>query len=336
LQILSVYWLGVIIFQFQLWKSAQKKNSLIIGEEHDEAHWGWSWLERWMAARPWETAYLDDEEQHRDGSYTEAEVENQAASAHDWRMFPESPKRDISPYQNIERAINSQTQNQSVFDTRVEFCATMAEAESFLQPQQPAQSGLQKIQAVSSPITTPKRTYAVIKQSKNSPSRANGTQVHALDITSEAITSNKHMVKGYSPEELKAPNKHMLVRGSSAEELKVPKAQHERVASKPGLNRRSFSGPLKSMFGNTLYGSPVVPSYMAATQSAKAKVRSQSNPKTRPDAAADEKATSPALARKRSSLPLEGKPNPTPCRTFRSSSTKGLSFTRGVSREGGA
>ena len=309
-------------WRFQLWKSAQKKNSLIIGGEHDEAHWGWSWLERWMAARPWETAYLDDEEKNRDESYSEAEVENRVTSPHDWRTFPESPNRDMSPYRNTERTMNLQPQNLSVFNSRIELCTTVAEAESLLQPPPPP-SCLHKNQAVFSPITTPKRTYPAIKQSKTSPSRANGTQVHALDITPDTITSNSNT------------SKHMLVKGSSPEELKVPKANHERETSRPGLNRRSFSGPLKSMFGNTLYGSPIVPSYMAATQSAKAKVRSQSNPKTRPDAT-EEKATSPALTRKRTSLPLEGKPNPTPWRTFRSSSTKGFSYTKGVSREGGA
>ena len=241
---------SVVIFHFQLWKSAQKKNSLIIGEEHGEAHWGWSWLERWMAARPWETAYLDDEEQHRDGSYSEVEIENQVTLPHDWKTFPESPKRDMSPYRNAERTMSPQVQNQSVLDSRIEFCATVAEAESLLQPA-PTPSCLHKNQAVSSPITTPKRTYPVIKQNKTSPSRGNGTQVHALDITSETIISNKHVVvKGSPPEEPKVHNKHMFVKGSSPEELKVPKV-HERATSKPGLNRQSFSGPLKSMFGHT-------------------------------------------------------------------------------------
>lgn len=27
-------------------------------------HWGWSWLERWMAARPWESQSTTDQPDH--------------------------------------------------------------------------------------------------------------------------------------------------------------------------------------------------------------------------------------------------------------------------------
>jgi len=32
---------------------------LFIDSEPDQPHWGWSWMDRWMAARPWENQNLD-------------------------------------------------------------------------------------------------------------------------------------------------------------------------------------------------------------------------------------------------------------------------------------
>ena len=32
--------------------------------EPENPHWGWSWLERWMAARPWENRMLDHNNNH--------------------------------------------------------------------------------------------------------------------------------------------------------------------------------------------------------------------------------------------------------------------------------
>ncbi|CAM6130068.1 unnamed protein product [Calypogeia fissa] len=44
----------------QLWKGDPKESSqLFIDCEPDKPHWGWSWLERWMAARPWENRVTD-------------------------------------------------------------------------------------------------------------------------------------------------------------------------------------------------------------------------------------------------------------------------------------
>lgn len=43
------------------WRSDAGENSgVCLDIESDNApHWGWSWLERWMAARPWENRMLD-------------------------------------------------------------------------------------------------------------------------------------------------------------------------------------------------------------------------------------------------------------------------------------
>lgn len=32
---------------------------LFIDSEPDQSHWGWSWMDRWMAARPWENRHIE-------------------------------------------------------------------------------------------------------------------------------------------------------------------------------------------------------------------------------------------------------------------------------------
>ncbi|KAI5054376.1 hypothetical protein GOP47_0001057 [Adiantum capillus-veneris] len=44
----------------QLWKGLPKQNSMVIDGEPDKNHWGWTWLDRWMAARPWEIPIFDE------------------------------------------------------------------------------------------------------------------------------------------------------------------------------------------------------------------------------------------------------------------------------------
>lgn len=300
-------------FSRQLWKSAQKQNSLVIDGEHDESHWGWSWLERWMAARPWETAYLEDNENphDQDESYLEAEMETRMhiPAKQPPSSFSEAFLQDASTYPSTVVA-NLQAQNLPLFESVMQRSVAMSphsEAENRL-------PSFHKSPTALSPMSTPlKQLSSALKQSKSSPSRDNGTQVATLHTNGEIMTSNG----GKVPKELPPA------------ELTIAKAKN-RSASKSALNRRSFSGPLKSMFDNSLLGSPAVPSYMAVTQSAKAKTRSQSNPKLRPE---PEEKTSP-LSKKRTSLPAEGKQNPIPWRSFRSASTKGFPSTR-ASREGG-
>ncbi|KAH7293851.1 hypothetical protein KP509_28G045200 [Ceratopteris richardii] len=44
-------------FSGQLRRCANNDSSLVIDCEGDKNHWGWKWLERWMAARPWESSF---------------------------------------------------------------------------------------------------------------------------------------------------------------------------------------------------------------------------------------------------------------------------------------
>ncbi|XP_076899126.1 protein IQ-DOMAIN 5-like [Bidens hawaiensis] len=41
------------------WQAGSKQQVTTSGFEPDQSNWGWNWLERWMAVRPWENRFLD-------------------------------------------------------------------------------------------------------------------------------------------------------------------------------------------------------------------------------------------------------------------------------------
>lgn len=41
------------------WQAGSRQQAAPSGFEPDESSWGWNWLERWMAVRPWENRFLD-------------------------------------------------------------------------------------------------------------------------------------------------------------------------------------------------------------------------------------------------------------------------------------
>ncbi|KAK4255305.1 hypothetical protein QN277_008320 [Acacia crassicarpa] len=41
------------------WQAASRQQAGSSGFEPDKSGWGWNWLERWMAVRPWENRFLD-------------------------------------------------------------------------------------------------------------------------------------------------------------------------------------------------------------------------------------------------------------------------------------
>ncbi|XP_056165562.1 protein IQ-DOMAIN 5-like [Syzygium oleosum] len=41
------------------WQAVSKQQAAPTGFEPDKSSWGWTWLERWMAVRPWENRFLD-------------------------------------------------------------------------------------------------------------------------------------------------------------------------------------------------------------------------------------------------------------------------------------
>ncbi|KAF3669900.1 hypothetical protein FXO38_07378 [Capsicum annuum] len=47
--LLGLYW----------WQAGSRQQTTHSGFEPDKSSWGWNWLERWMAVRPWENRFLD-------------------------------------------------------------------------------------------------------------------------------------------------------------------------------------------------------------------------------------------------------------------------------------
>ncbi|XP_057455882.1 protein IQ-DOMAIN 5 isoform X2 [Lotus japonicus] len=41
------------------WQAGSRQQAVSSGYEPDKSSWGWNWLERWMAVRPWENRFLD-------------------------------------------------------------------------------------------------------------------------------------------------------------------------------------------------------------------------------------------------------------------------------------
>lgn len=41
------------------WQAGSRQQASLSGFEPDKSSWGWNWLERWMAVRPWENRFLD-------------------------------------------------------------------------------------------------------------------------------------------------------------------------------------------------------------------------------------------------------------------------------------
>lgn len=51
--------LRTILFLFAQWQAGSRQQAAPPGFEPDKSSWGWNWLERWMAVRPWENRFLD-------------------------------------------------------------------------------------------------------------------------------------------------------------------------------------------------------------------------------------------------------------------------------------
>lgn len=81
----------------------------------DNQHWGWSWLERWMSARPWENRMLDNESFRRKPHFlheTESSVVDStstppAASKSTKMVSPKAPSSILGSIMGSIRDYNS-------------------------------------------------------------------------------------------------------------------------------------------------------------------------------------------------------------------------------------
>ncbi|XP_076898180.1 protein IQ-DOMAIN 3-like [Bidens hawaiensis] len=76
----------------QMWKNSTKSPNPTFLDSNNP-HWGWSWLERWMAARPWETQSITDKEplvSHQSPSTPPTKARSSSS-----RFMPESQKGSV-------------------------------------------------------------------------------------------------------------------------------------------------------------------------------------------------------------------------------------------------
>eukprot|EP00249_Psilotum_nudum_P021385 c28088_g1_i1 orf=886-2433(-) len=273
-------------FSRQLWRSAQKEDTLVIDSKQDQSHWGWSWLERWMAARPWETVFLDD---------NEVDPECSSMTRNQERIINNS-KDDLGK----PKATNNQAKliSESLADVLSSCSITSAAPKLGLNISTKPSVSREYVHAMNSAELSQVATSAQF--SLPSVSISPGTNMSTISAMgskeSTLVVLGQEASKPLSNGELIHTHEQMVKRDNDLSRSQLRSAR----------TRRSFSGPLKAAHGESnILGS--VPSYMANTESSKAKVRLQSNARPK---AEEEGKSSPLL--KRASLPIETKQGSAP------------------------
>lgn len=100
---------------FLQWQAGSRQQSIPSGFQPDKSSWGWNWLERWMAVRPWENRFLDinlrDGVMVKEDGSTETEVKNDSKS----QIKPAEVKNDSkSQIKSADVKNESRSQTKSV------------------------------------------------------------------------------------------------------------------------------------------------------------------------------------------------------------------------------
>ncbi|XP_024372553.1 protein IQ-DOMAIN 2 isoform X2 [Physcomitrium patens] len=251
---------------------SHQASQLFINCEPDKPHWGWSWLERWMAARPWENRIFD----------------NNAVSKDIFESFSVKSADLDAVHKKLE-----------VCDPRLTKQSSMYNKQRHVS----AQNGAVRSESYSSngPCMSASHFNACSHSHGNnhfSPSTMQRTTsqgaLHSPATPSSGQKSTPVMIRSASPRN--------IIRREELEEAGSTVSTTAR-STPSGLRfgtRYSQAGSIRD--DESLASSPSVPNYMQATQSARAKVRSHSQPKQRP--MTPEKDGSWGSAKKRLSFPI--------------------------------
>ncbi|KAJ7567842.1 hypothetical protein O6H91_01G009500 [Diphasiastrum complanatum] len=251
-------------FSHQLWRSGPSEAPIHGDCKSEKPHWGWSWLERWMAARPWESRAVDKD------------------------IIAQEPSRSITmgAAKVMEAGVGRSNSTSSKVRTRTEQSGSRSKVPKDYQ----------------SPFPAPKTNLAM-PQSPATPyslSASTPTYLRSGSPRGSALTEEDGNGTTGSTPSLRTPTVRFC-------------------------SRSSFASSIRD--DESLSSTCSIPNYMSPTQSARAKFRSHSTPKQRPDVPEKDLLT----ARKRLSFPLHESPTgsstqqrpPTPTFSHRTLSDSG-------------
>ncbi|XP_024391156.1 protein IQ-DOMAIN 18 isoform X1 [Physcomitrium patens] len=270
-------------FSHQLWRADPNQTSqLYIDCEPDKPHWGWSWLERWMAARPWENRVFDTTSVSKDvfDSYSV-----KSADHHDYM-----PRKHAD---NGPRLNKLQTSHKTKAPPPVQTTSSRTEMYS-----------MNHLDPHNGPAMSDSYGNGHIHHSPSTMQRTSSQgNFHPPITPPSAYISTPVRVRSASPRT--SVRREDIEEGGST----ISATTARSMASGPRYgNRYSNAGSVMSRDDKSLASSPSVPNYMQATQSAKAKVRSHSTPKQRPRTPEKDNAWA---TKKRLSLPISENMVPT-------------------------
>ncbi|KAG0612591.1 hypothetical protein M758_6G040000 [Ceratodon purpureus] len=240
--------------QYQWRQDGRTQNGVYFNKNSsDNQHWGWSWLERWMAARPWENRMLDSHSFKEKTLDTESSIQDS--------ITPPRPSPKITKVVSSSRpSLGGSTRQMNHISTR-----------------EMNHGSTREMNYVSTRDINYGSSRDMNYGSKRfiSPSRGRGSQSFHLISTTPDKQAVQHQRDNPS----------------------VPSFDHQ--VTTPSAPRTA----LAPIDGNAAPGT-AKKSYMAATKSAKAKVRSHSTPKQRPTSSLSIPDDTP-VKKKRMSLPVK-------------------------------
>lgn len=252
---------------------SHQASQLFIDCDPDKHHWGWSWLERWMAARPWENRLFD----------TPNSVSKELFDG-----YPAKSTVDAVPKSRREGDPRLTKQHSSCNKQRPHPGASRSESYTSNGP------------SMSAPNHHHGGSHGHGHTHQISPSTMQRTSSQGALRRSPATPPSKPQS---TPVLLRSASPRHSVRREDFEDAGSTVSTTAR-STPSGLQRfgtrYSHAGSIRD--DDSLASSPAVPNYMQATHSARAKVRSHSTPKQRPGT--PEKDGLYGSAKKRLSFPI--------------------------------
>lgn len=284
-------------FSHQLWRSSPGECTPLyidISEPNDKPSWGWSWLERWMAARPWEARLFEKETMGMITSIENGRIMKNASINTNKTMINNTTT--TTPKANTTLIISNITPSANTNSNAPKANMNLTPKNNPSTPKGVTHGGMRG-GSNGGTIDSPKgggMKGTSNRASNNSP-RSIPTTTIPRPISVKVRSASPRGATARLPEEgcsgMSTARSGQSIYSSAG-------------ARYYGNNRRSSLAGSSVRDDESLVSSPSVPNYMAATQSARAKARSLSSPKQRRGGETPEREQqSNVYARRRLSFP---------------------------------